>query len=79
MVFVPGMLPVGEMVDVVVTDAAPYDLWAMVPGVAQPQASARDQAEQAGRVARTRAKAARRAGHRPERRSNRTPVPMHPD
>lgn len=79
MVFVPGMLPVGEMVDVVVTDAAPYDLWAAVPGMATPQASPREQAEQAGRVARTRAKAARRAGHRPERRSNRTPVPMHQD
>ncbi|MFM8594312.1 MAG: hypothetical protein ACKOCK_07975 [Chloroflexota bacterium] len=77
MVFVGGALPVGEMADLLITDAGPYDLWAAAPGESDPRATRREDAERAGRVARTRAKAMRRAGNRPERRSNRTPVPMH--
>ncbi len=38
MVFVPGAIPVGEMVTVTIDDAAPYDLWAAPVGAeAQPR------------------------------------------
>lgn len=31
LVFIPGALPVGDMVKVVIQDASPYDLWAVAP------------------------------------------------
>jgi ribosomal protein S12 methylthiotransferase len=34
MVFIPGALPIGELVEVTIQDASPYDLWAFPPGVA---------------------------------------------
>ncbi|MGH2559253.1 MAG: 30S ribosomal protein S12 methylthiotransferase RimO [Thermomicrobiales bacterium] len=33
LVFVPAELPIGELVDLKIADALPYDLWALPPGV----------------------------------------------
>ncbi|HET7054893.1 MAG TPA: TRAM domain-containing protein, partial [Thermomicrobiales bacterium] len=33
LVFVPGTVPVGEMIDVTITDASPYDLWGAPAGM----------------------------------------------
>lgn len=69
MVFVPGALPVGEMVDLEIASAGPYDLWAHPPGqrsVVTPRATVR----------RKKITARPRGSHRPERRGNGRPVPM---
>jgi ribosomal protein S12 methylthiotransferase len=52
LVFVPGSLPLGELVEVMVDEASPYDLWASPPGA---PSSAR-QGHQAERVAARRAR-----------------------
>ncbi len=48
MVFVPGELPIGELVQVEIQDVSPYDLWATIPDAALDQARLR-QAERAAR------------------------------
>jgi len=78
MVFVPGELPVGALVDLEIAEAAPYDLWAVQPGTARGAARPDQRREKAARAARARAKLARRGGNRPERRGSGKPVPMHP-
>jgi ribosomal protein S12 methylthiotransferase len=35
MVFITGALPLGQLVEVTIQDASPYDLWALPPGQAQ--------------------------------------------
>jgi ribosomal protein S12 methylthiotransferase len=52
LVFVPGALPVGELVEVVVEDAGPYDLWANPPGAAAPARQRRRAERLAARRAR---------------------------
>lgn len=69
MVFVPGALPVGAMLDLEIASAGPYDLWAHPPGqrsVIAPRATVR----------RKKITARPRGSHRPERRGNGRPVPM---
>lgn len=78
MVFVPGALPVGEIVELEIAEAGPYDLWGYAPGVERLAVRASYGRAAAGRVAKARAKAARRAGSRPERRGTGRPVPMAP-
>ena len=78
MVFVPGELPVGTLVELEVAAAGPYDLWAHAPGAARSALRPDESRARAGRAARARAKLARRqsAHTRPERRGSR-PLPMH--
>ena len=64
LVFVPGQLTVGEMADVTITDASPYDLW----GVTQ---------SEAGRVERRPMRQVRRRpAIRPKLKRRGRPVPM---
>ncbi len=69
LVFVPGTLPIGSLIDLEIAEAGPYDLWALPPGMRRrPVASA---------AQRRRVLAARsRAGSRPERRGQGARVPM---
>jgi ribosomal protein S12 methylthiotransferase len=70
LVFVPGTLPVGALIDLEIAEAAPYDLWAHPPG-----ATAARPAMPEGR--RRRVSAARsRGASRPERRGQGARVPM---
>jgi hypothetical protein len=78
MVFVPGALPVGEIVELEIAEAGPYDLWAFAPGTERRAVQPSEGRAKAGRVARARAKAARRQGNRPERRGTGKPLPMAP-
>ncbi len=75
LVFVPGALPVGELIDLEIAEAAPYDLWALAS--VQAARTARPQLD-AARVARRRRVAAARSrgANRPERRGQGRPVPM---
>ena len=75
LVFVPGALPVGQLIDLAIAEAGPYDLWALPP----------DQTDRPGRrvvaaaraAPRRRVAAARsRAATRPERRGPGRPVPL---
>jgi ribosomal protein S12 methylthiotransferase len=68
LVFVPGELPVGQLIDLEIADAGPYDLWAHAPGAV----SARTVVEKRRRLPRSRS----RSGTRPERRGQRPRVPM---
>lgn len=77
MVFVPGNLPVGTLVDLEITEAAPYDLWAVPPGTARPETRATEARARAARAAKARARIARKGGNRPERRGNGRTLPMH--
>ncbi|MCA9876776.1 MAG: radical SAM protein, partial [Thermomicrobiales bacterium] len=72
MVFIPGALPVGDLVDLEITAAGPYDLWARQPGARASRPVYRDAGALRKRVtaARTRGK------NRPERRGQAVPVPM---
>jgi ribosomal protein S12 methylthiotransferase len=82
LVFIPGALDVGSLVDVAITSAAPYDLWAALPGseaalnvaTSRPARSRRDVAVAARRrrVSVNRS----RGANRPERRGQGRPVPM---
>lgn len=70
LVFVPGEQPIGTMVDLRITEAGPYDLWADAPGGAV-------NVRRAIGSRRTRIRKPRAKGtHRPERRGNGRPVPM---
>ncbi|HEU5433085.1 MAG TPA: 30S ribosomal protein S12 methylthiotransferase RimO [Thermomicrobiales bacterium] len=74
LVFVPGALPVGELADLAIADAGPYDLWALPPGTTTPlRPTARRAA--AGHAIRRGARA-RRGVIRLERRGQGRPVPM---
>lgn len=69
MVFVPGKLPIGSLVDLEIAEAGPYDLWAHPPMTRQRQAKAAS--------ARRRVPAVRPRGtRRPERRGQGGRVPM---
>ena len=76
MVFVPGSFPAGTLVDLEITDAAPYDLWAAPPGASRAVNRASEARARAARAARARARIARKGGNRPERRGGR-PLPVH--
>ena len=78
MVFVPGALPVGSLVELEVAAADPYDLWTHAPGAERRPVRPNEARATAGRAARTRAKLTRRqsAHTRQERRGGR-PLPMH--
>jgi ribosomal protein S12 methylthiotransferase len=52
LVFVPGALPIGELVQVVVEEAGPYDLWASLPGAPGPARQGRRAERLAARRAR---------------------------
>jgi ribosomal protein S12 methylthiotransferase len=76
LVFVPGRLPIGELTELEVAEASPYDLWALPPGQTatdrpRPGATARRGARRrpvpTGRS---------RGANRPERRGQGRPVPM---
>jgi ribosomal protein S12 methylthiotransferase len=68
LVFVPGALPVGTLIDLEIAEAGPYDLWAHPPGATRRGAVA---------TRRRRVSAIRsRAATRPERRGSGRPVPM---
>ena len=69
MVFIPGALPVGELVDLEIASAGPYDLWANSPGGA---------ARPLHRpiVRRKRLTSRARGPRHLERRGNGRPVPM---
>jgi ribosomal protein S12 methylthiotransferase len=54
MVFIPGALPLGELVEVTIQEASPYDLWALPPGMAQPVDRARSAQPESWRSARAR-------------------------
>lgn len=72
MVFIPGALPVGDLVDLEITAAGPYDLWARPPGGRTNRPVYRNADSLRQRV--TAAKA--RGKHRPERRGQGVKVPM---
>lgn len=71
LVFLPGEHRVGELIDVVIDQATPYDLWARLPA----DAVSDQRAEREGRR-RLVSKARSRAANRPERRGQGRPVPM---
>jgi ribosomal protein S12 methylthiotransferase len=79
MVFVPGALPVGSLVELEVAAAGPYDLWTYAPGAERHAVRPDEARATAGRAARARAKLARRQSvhNRPERRGGKA-LPMHP-
>jgi ribosomal protein S12 methylthiotransferase len=77
MVFVPGHFEPGTMIDLEIAEAAPYDLWAVPPGVARAAARPDEGRARAARAAKTRARLARRNGNRPERRGSGRSLPMH--
>jgi ribosomal protein S12 methylthiotransferase len=70
LVFVPGVQPVGALIDLEIGEAGPYDLWAHPPGarIARPAVAA----GRRRRVSATRS----RAATRPERRGQGARVPM---
>ncbi|MDF3037831.1 MAG: MiaB-like tRNA modifying enzyme YliG [Thermomicrobiales bacterium] len=69
LVFIPGTLPVGSLIDLEIAEAGPYDLWAHPPG-------ARRRRVAAAGARRRRVSAVRsRAGSRPERRGQGARVP----
>jgi ribosomal protein S12 methylthiotransferase len=69
LVFIPGTLPVGSLIDLEIAEAGPYDLWAHPPG-------ARRRRVAAAVTRRRRVSAVRsRVGTRPERRGQGAPVP----
>jgi ribosomal protein S12 methylthiotransferase len=72
MVFIPGELPIGDLVEIEITEAMPYDLWGRSPFATAGAAS------DGGRAARRRPvpKYRSRAANRPERRGLGRQVPM---
>lgn len=77
LVFVPGALEVGSMVEVDVTSAAPYDLWAVIPGTDWSGRTTTERRDVAVAARRRRVAAARsRGASRPERRGQGRSVPM---
>ncbi|MCC6312843.1 MAG: 30S ribosomal protein S12 methylthiotransferase RimO [Thermomicrobiales bacterium] len=75
MVFVPGERPVGELIELEIAEATPYDLWAYAPGVERRAARPNDTHAATGRAIRKRAKTRRAMTNRPERRGGR-PLPV---
>jgi ribosomal protein S12 methylthiotransferase len=73
LVFVPGRLPVGELVGVTIEEAAPYDLWAARP---EPTDATDREGGRAGRAGDRRAtvRVRPRTANRPERRGQGRPV-----
>ncbi len=74
LVFVPGALPVGEIVRLTIEEALPYDLWASPPD--EMQHHQRRRAVDVTTRRRLAAAARRRAGNRPEKRGRGRQVPM---
>jgi ribosomal protein S12 methylthiotransferase len=72
LVFIPGSLPVGDMVDVQVQDASPYDLWGTVPGLSPVRRLDANRAVRRKIGSRSRG----RSMNRPERRGLGRQVPM---
>ena len=70
LVFVPGELPVGALIDLEIAEAGPYDLWAHPPGVRASRPAV--VAAPRRRVSRARS----RGTTRPERRGQGARVPM---
>lgn len=81
LVFIPGELPVGEMVQVEIQDASPYDLWAIAPGAEVSAAQIRKAEREARRRSRRnhsiRPDQAGRLGNRRKRRQK-TVLPLIP-
>ncbi|CAA9586909.1 MAG: Ribosomal protein S12p Asp88 (E. coli) methylthiotransferase [uncultured Thermomicrobiales bacterium] len=77
LVFVPGALPVGALVEMEVSEAGPYDLWAQ-PAGSSTERRARRPSLASARAARRRRDGAARSPRvtRPERRGQGRPVPM---
>ena len=70
LVFVPGTLPVGSLIDLKIAEAGPYDLWAQAPG-------AQEQRSKVASARRRRVSSERaRGATRPERRGQGARVPM---
>ncbi|MFM9108224.1 MAG: 30S ribosomal protein S12 methylthiotransferase RimO [Chloroflexota bacterium] len=76
MVFVPGSLPVGALVDLEIGEAGPYDLWAVPTGGSGAAVRPSEARARAARAAKARARLARRGGNRPERRGSGRPLPV---
>ncbi len=73
LVFIPGALPVGDLVEVEIDEAAPYDLWALPPGATRGDA-VRSRPTVSGAPRRRSAPRVRSRGlTRPERRGNARP------
>jgi ribosomal protein S12 methylthiotransferase len=75
LVFVPGALPVGEIVTLKIEEAMPYDLWASPPE-GMSHAGQRRFGSNAHARQRLAGAAHRRPRSRPERRTRARPVPM---
>jgi ribosomal protein S12 methylthiotransferase len=78
LVFVPGALPVGHLIDLEIAAAGPYDLWAHPPGqTARAARSVKIHPAAAAAARRRRVSTTRsRAASRPERRAPGRPVPL---
>jgi ribosomal protein S12 methylthiotransferase len=76
LVFIPGGLEVGQLVDVKISDAMHYDLWGYVPGVSSPVTAGASLG--GGRAVRRRPapRYRSRGANRPERRGLGRQVPM---
>jgi ribosomal protein S12 methylthiotransferase len=72
LVFVPGELPIGSLLDLEIADAGPYDLWAHPPGGRVTRVPHRADKRRPRRIASARPHRV----NRPERRGNGRPVPM---
>jgi ribosomal protein S12 methylthiotransferase len=70
LVFVPGTLPVGSLIDLEIAEAGPYDLWAHAPGPRRRRVAAAAARRRRVSAART------QAGGRPERRGQGARVPI---
>jgi ribosomal protein S12 methylthiotransferase len=74
LVFVPGEIPVGTLIDLQIAEATPYDLWAHPTGDGRRETG--DGRQGAARRPRRVAKARSRGANRPERRGQGARVPM---
>jgi ribosomal protein S12 methylthiotransferase len=75
LVFVPGRQPVGELLEVEIEEASPYDLWALPPGVSRRDALlARSGRATSGGRKRDAVRVRPRTASRPERRGQGRPV-----
>ncbi|MDP9370650.1 MAG: 30S ribosomal protein S12 methylthiotransferase RimO [Chloroflexota bacterium] len=76
LVFVPGELPVGEIIRLEVENAGPYDLWMIPPQGAPADRPAATVAAARAARRRTAPRVRSRAATRPERRGQGRPVPL---
>jgi len=76
LVFVPGAIPVGTLVELDIDEAGPYDLWAMQPGMSRPVSVPLEPI--GGREGRRQhaPRGRSRGANRPERRGQGRSVPM---